>query len=91
MNAWGHHPAVYAVEPVNEPWEKSDFPTLKNFYRSVRAVIREINPEVKFVFHDAFTPRADTWNDLFADDDIENTIMDTHAYMAWYTKMNHIS
>lgn len=90
MNAWGHHPAVYAVEPVNEPWEKSDFPTLKSFYRQVRAVIREINPEVKFVFHDAFTPRADHWNDLFADDDIENTIMDTHAYMAWYDKMDTV-
>ena len=20
MNMWGNHPAVYALEPVNEPW-----------------------------------------------------------------------
>jgi hypothetical protein len=90
MNRWGHHPAVYALEPVNEPWWASDFPALKGFYRSVRNVMREINPDVVFVFHDAFTPRGDTWNDLFADDDIENVVMDTHAYMAWYEKKNDI-
>ena len=33
MERWGHHPAVYAFEPVNEPWEHSDMPTLKDFYR----------------------------------------------------------
>ena len=58
-------------------------PTLKTFYRQVRNVIREINPKVKFVFHDAFQPKASVWNDLFADDDIENTILDNHTYLAW--------
>ena len=24
LKEWGHHPAVYAIEPVNEPWDKSD-------------------------------------------------------------------
>ena len=83
MLEWGNHPAVYALEPANEPWQNSDMPTLKTFYRQVRNVIREINPKVKFVFHDAFQPKASVWNDLFADDDIENTILDNHTYLAW--------
>lgn len=33
MEKYGHHPAVYAFEPVNEPWWNSDLVTLKNFYR----------------------------------------------------------
>ena len=24
VNEWGNHPALYAIEPVNEPWEKTD-------------------------------------------------------------------
>ena len=37
----------------------------------------EINPNVIFVFHDAFITEADTWNDLFDDTDSENVVMDT--------------
>ena len=90
MARWGNHPAVYAFEPVNEPWWASDFPALKGFYRRARNVVREANPDLVFVFHDAFTPRADTWNDLFEDDDIGNVAMDTHAYMAWWEHKNDI-
>lgn len=78
MEKWGHHPAVYALEPVNEPWWNSDQDVLKNFYRSVREVIRSINPNTLFVFHDSFIPYADHWNDLFPDDDMENVVVDTH-------------
>ena len=88
MLKWGHHPAVYALEPANEPWDKSDLPTLFDFYRRVRATIREINPAVKFVFHDSFRPKASIWNDLFADDDIENTVLDNHTYLAWAQPRN---
>ena len=85
MNMWGKHPAVYALEPANEPWQNSDLPTLKDFYRSVRQVIREINPDVLFVFHESFHRQASVWNDLFPDDDIKNTVLDTHPYMAFWT------
>ena len=78
MLKWGNHPAVHALEPVNEPWWNSDLPTLKNFYRSCREVIRSINSDVLFVFHDSFITSADVWNDLFADDDITNVVLDTH-------------
>lgn len=45
--------------------------------------MREQQPRLKFVFHDAFHFDANTWNDLFADDDHENVVMDTHQYFAW--------
>jgi hypothetical protein len=44
-------------------------PTLKTFYRDVRALIQRKAPNVTFVFHDAFQLSADMWNDLFEDTD----------------------
>ena len=33
MNRWGNHPALYALEPVNEPWWNSNYDVLKDYYR----------------------------------------------------------
>lgn len=52
--------------------------------------MREINPDVKFVFHDAFLTSHLIWNDLFEDDDMENVVMDTHQYMAWSPALGKI-
>lgn len=46
-------------------------------------MIKDQQPRIKFVFHDAFHFDANVWNDLFADDDMENVVMDTHQYFAW--------
>jgi len=83
LTTWGAHPALYAIEPVNEPWWCSDLEVLKTFYRDVRTLMTAQQPRLKFVFHDAFHFDANTWNDLFADDDILNVVMDTHQYFAW--------
>ena len=91
MEMWGEHPAVFAVSPLNEPWEKSDIPTLKKFYRETRNVVREVNPDLIFVFHDSFFTMASVWNDLFPDEDCENVALDTHIYMAWETPKTNIS
>jgi glucan 1,3-beta-glucosidase len=81
---WGSHPAFYALEPLNEPWWASDLDVLKTFYRIVRTNLKKANPDIKFVFHDAFQGSAGIWNDLFDDGDDENVIMDHHFYQAWY-------
>jgi glucan 1,3-beta-glucosidase len=83
LDKWGNHPAFYAYEPVNEPWGSSPLDVLKDFYRSVRALVVEKAPHAKFVFHDAFHFDHNIWNDMFADDDHENVVMDTHFYTAW--------
>jgi len=91
MKRWGQHPAMYALEPVNEPWWNTPTDWLKDFYRSARELVRGYNPDTLFVFHDAFNPSADVWNDLFLDSDMQNVVMDTHAYMAWWEHKNDIS
>ena len=88
MSMWGHHPAVYALEPVNEPWWNSDLPTLKEFYRQCREAVREVNENVLFVFHESFRRDAAVWNDLFPDDDMKNVVLDTHPYMAFWIANN---
>jgi len=84
LDTWGDHEALYAIEPVNEPWWASDLDTLKDFYRDVRTMMKDAQPRLKFVFHDSFHWDGDTWNDLFADDDHENVVLDTHQYFAWW-------
>ena len=90
LDTWGTHDALYAIEPVNEPWWATDLDTLKDFYRNVRNLMRDQQPHLKFVFHDSFHFDGNTWNDLFADDDIENVVMDTHEYYAWWEKRGDI-
>ena len=90
MEWWGHHPALYAIEPVNEPWEYNNIDVLKDFYRDVREVVRAKNPDIKFVFHESFRRKASVWNDLFPDNDMENVILDTHPYMAFWTDPDHV-
>ena len=63
---------------------------LKQFYRDVRELMRSKQPRLKFVFHDSFHFDADLWNDLFDDDDMENVIMDTHQYLAWWGTTEYI-
>jgi hypothetical protein len=84
LDTWGDHPALYAIEPVNEPWWATDKDALKGFYREVRTMMKEQKPRLIFVFHDSFAWDGDTWNDLFEDDDMENVVLDTHQYMAWW-------
>ena len=76
-------PALFGIQPVNEPWKYSDLDVLKDFYRDVRDMMREQQPRLTFVFHDAFHFDADTWDDLFDDDDLHNVVMDHHHYFAW--------
>ena len=78
LDKWGTHSAVYAIEPVNEPWWHSDISVLKGFYRRVRTLMKQRAPHLTFVFHDAFLTFGHVWNDLFEDDDHENVVMDTH-------------
>lgn len=88
LDKWSTHPALHSIEPVNEPWLHSDLGVLKDFYRDVRTMMKERAPHLVFVFHDAFqTVDILRWNDLFADDDHENVVMDTHQYMMYFPKL----
>ena len=54
LDKWGDHPALYAIEPVNEPLVTTDQWALKIFYRNVRQMMRQKAPHLKAVFHDSF-------------------------------------
>ena len=86
MDRYGRHPALYAFEPINEPWWGSDYAVLKGYYREARNIIRDVNPDVIFAFHDGFNFSDSMWNDLFDDDDMNNVVLDTHFYQAWWGK-----
>ena len=88
LEKWGNHPAVFAIEPVNEPWFHSDFRTLRNFYRTVRENMKTFNPDLLFVFHDSFKLDGLLWNTMFEDDDMDNVVMDTHLYMFFWPKLD---
>lgn len=91
LDTWGHHPAVYAIEPVNEPWWSSDLALLRGYYRRVHARMQKAAPHLKFVFHDAFHGDPTTWNQMFADDeDYSNVIMSHHFYTAWWGNQDSI-
>ena len=53
--------------------------------------MREKAPHLKFVFHDSFWPDPEHWDDLFADDDIHNVVIDTHFYLAWEAESGTIA
>ena len=53
VDEWGNHPAVWGVEPVNEPQASTDQWALKIFYRNVRHMMRTKVPHLKFVFSDS--------------------------------------
>jgi len=90
MQVYGDHPALYAFEPVNEPWQYSPLDMMFEYYRKSRDIVREYNKDVKFVFHSSFQEDPDIWNNLFPDDDMENVIFDTHPYMAWEKRHDDI-
>jgi hypothetical protein len=50
--------------------------------------VREVNPDVVFVFHESFRKSASVWNDLFPDNDMKNVVLDTHPYMAFWIGEN---
>ena len=87
MERWGNHPAVYALEPINEPWDYSDVPALKEWYRDLRQIVHDINPEVIFVFYPSTF--AMDWEDTF-EDSVTNVALDTHFYTAWNGRSDDI-
>ena len=83
VERWGNHPAVWGMEPVNEPQDATDQWALKIFYRNVRYNMRKKAPHVKFVFHDSGHLSPADWDDLFEDGDTYNVVLDNHYYRAW--------
>ena len=75
------HPAVWGIEPLNEPWQMIPLSTLKSFYWDAYRAVRKKAPRWIFVFHDSFRGYSAAWADFLTN--CPNKAMDTHIYQAW--------
>ena len=79
---YSHHPALAAIELVNEPFPKAgiQIEPLKDFYHKGREIIHQSNPNTDVVISDAFKGPME-WNNFMAPDSgVKNVILDTHHY-----------
>jgi len=72
---------IIGLQLVNEPWVFSDMSLVRDFYKKVIPLVREVSPELPIIIHDAF--RHTEWAWLTNDWPFENTYMDTHIYHAF--------
>lgn len=61
-----NNPAVLGLEPVNEPWEMSPMPVLKQFYWDAFLIVKSIAPHWKFFIHDSFRFSPYFWGGFMA-------------------------
>eukprot|EP00966_Prymnesium_polylepis_P251463 5813883-Prymnesium_polylepis.1 len=75
------HPAVWGLEPVNEPWQFIPLEPLKQFYWDAYWITRRAQPKWKFVMHDSFRGYPAAWWDFMKG--CPNKALDSHIYLAW--------
>jgi len=81
VNRYQSHPAVVAIEPVNEPWQYTPIETLKRFYWEGYLIVKRSAPYWKYVMHDSFRFDPNIWGGFMAG--CPDRAMDTHIYQAW--------
>lgn len=82
-------PALYGVEPVNEPWEFTPMEELKKFYWEGYLIVKQSAPSWTFVMHDSFRFDPKIWGGFM--DGCPSRILDTHIYQAWKTPSSRTS
>jgi len=75
------YPAVWGLEPVNEPWQFIPLEPLKKFYWDAYWAVRTSAPKWMFVMHDSFRGYPAAWWDFMKG--CPNKAMDSHIYQAW--------
>lgn len=84
MQRFGRHPALWGIQPVNEP-TPIDSNALMDFYERAYQVVRSLS-ECWITFSDAYLLLEDTpiWLDFFRQHfyDFEKVALDLHLYLA---------
>jgi len=75
------HPAVQAIEPVNEPWQYTPIDVLKRFYWEGYLIVKKHAPYWKYIMHDSFRLDPSIWGGFMAG--CPERALDTHIYQAW--------
>ena len=86
ISKYKNRKSFWGIEPINEPWEHTPLPILKDFYKNVYDILKYNNLYDKvLILHDSFRP--DQWTNykfLEKHGDLKLKIyLDTHQYMAW--------
>ena len=79
IDTYKNHPALYGIEPLNEPWGYTPVEILQNFYYDIYKYMHLNAPNLKFIYHDSF--RSDIWDNFLQN--CSNVAMDWHIYQAW--------
>jgi glucan 1,3-beta-glucosidase len=58
---YGGHPAVFGLQPLNEPWQHTPIGPLKRFYWEGYKVVARRAPHWKYVLSDSFRPEVKIW------------------------------
>lgn len=77
------NPYVWALSPMNEPWEYTPLYELKRFYKNIYDIFIVYWPKKALILHDSF--RSTLWGSCdFLDDNLKvDVYLDTHQYIAW--------
>jgi glucan 1,3-beta-glucosidase len=81
VDKYKSHPAVWGLEPVNEPWQFIPIETMKEFYWNAYWIVRRGAPKWKYVMHDSFRGYPAAWWGFMKG--CPNKAMDAHIYLAW--------
>jgi glucan 1,3-beta-glucosidase len=78
VEAHKDHPAIWGLEPVNEPWQFIPLEPLKKFYWDAYHVVRAGAPSWTFVMHDSFRGYPAAWWNFMKG--CPKKAMDSHIY-----------
>jgi len=81
VNRYVDAPAVWGLEPVNEPWQMIPIEWIKQFYWEAYWIVRRGAPHWRFVMHDSFRGYPAAWWDFMKGCPMK--AIDTHIYLAW--------
>mmetsp|Transcript_20251 Transcript_20251/g.64037 ORF Transcript_20251/g.64037 Transcript_20251/m.64037 type:complete len:708 (+) Transcript_20251:2-2125(+) len=75
------HPAVFGLQPLNEPWQETPIGPLKRFYWEAYKAMKRRAPHWKYIMSDSFRPDVGLWGGFMAG--CPDTIISTHLHQAW--------
>jgi glucan 1,3-beta-glucosidase len=81
ITRYANHPAFLGLQPVNEPWELTPIPVLKEYYWKSYKRVKALAPHWKFVLHDSFRFGVEYWSTFMKG--CPDIALDTHIYQAW--------
>ncbi|KAG8458494.1 hypothetical protein KFE25_003029 [Diacronema lutheri] len=75
------HPAIFGLQPLNEPWQYTPIGPLKRYYFEGYKAVKRRAPKWKYVLSDSFRPVIDIWAPFMTG--CPGVVLSTHLHQAW--------